>query len=122
MSEEGSSHVGSSTWTTDSVIRGHHVYKTIWTLIIGEQLFIEAEDGNEHDRHAVAVTNAEGNVVGHMPRSLLPVSWFFIKNGVSIKCVVTGHRKFGNGLEVPYKYTYKGSQRLINKLKRLLSS
>ena len=116
-----SSTVGSSTWTFNSVIRGHHIYKTIWTPVIDEQLFTKAEDGNEHDRHAVAVTNGEGTVVGHMPRSLLPVSWYFIKNGGSIKCVVTGHRKFGNGLEVPCEYTCKGSQRLITKLKRLLS-
>ena len=116
----GSSTVGSSTWTTNSVIRGHHIYKAIWTPITGEQLFLKAEDRNEHDEHAVAVTNSEENVIGHMPRSLLPVSWFFIKNGGCIECVVTGHRKFGNGLEVPCEYTYKGSRKLITKLKRLL--
>ncbi len=57
----GSSTVGSSTWTTNSVIRGHHIYKAIWTPIIGEQLFLKAEDRNEHDKHAVAVTNSEEN-------------------------------------------------------------
>ena len=47
------------------------IYKAIWTPITGEQLFLKAEDRNEHDEHA---TNSEENVIGHMPHSLLPVS------------------------------------------------
>ena len=36
--------------TVDSVIRGYHVYKDIWTAVIGEILFCEQEFGNEEDR------------------------------------------------------------------------
>ena len=36
-------------------IRGHHIYKSIWQPIVGEQLTLEREDGNSHDRHAVSV-------------------------------------------------------------------
>ena len=39
----------------DSVVRGHHVYKTVWTPVIGEQLHLEKESGNPHDDFAVAV-------------------------------------------------------------------
>lgn len=65
-------------FTVESVVRGYHIYKTIWTPYIGEKLPLEAEDNNLHDRHAVAVIR-NGTVVGHMPRNLLPLSWFFLK-------------------------------------------
>ena len=45
-----------------SVIRGHHVYKSVWTPEVGEEL--STEDGNEHDKYAVAVIK-DGYVVGH---------------------------------------------------------
>ena len=35
-----------------SVVRGHHIYKSIWTPIIGEELVLKAQDDNEHDKHA----------------------------------------------------------------------
>ena len=39
-------------YTIESVIRGHHIYiKSIWHPILGEQLTLEREDGNSHDRH-----------------------------------------------------------------------
>ena len=49
-----------------SVIRGHHIYKSIWTPIIGEELVLEAQDDNKHDKHAVGVMK-DGCVVGHVP-------------------------------------------------------
>ena len=39
----------------DSVVRGHHIYKSIWTPVLGEELSVEPENGNEHDRYAVSV-------------------------------------------------------------------
>ncbi len=95
----------------------------IWAPFVGERLLLKTEDTNAHDRHAVAIVKDYDDqaVVGHMPRFLLPVSWFFIKRGGTIECTVTGHRKFGVGLEVPCDYTYKGSKRTISKLKKLLS-
>ena len=48
----------------ESVVRGHHIYKISWTPVIGEELMLEAEDCNEHDKHAVAVMK-DGHVVGH---------------------------------------------------------
>ena len=37
-----------------------------WTSLIGEELILEAEYGNEHSSHAVAVMN-DGFVVSHVP-------------------------------------------------------
>ena len=53
----------------ESVVRGHYVYKVIWTSVIGELLPLRAEDNNEHNDHAVAVVKG-GNVVGHVSWSI----------------------------------------------------
>ena len=39
----------------ESVIRGYHVFKEIWTPRLGEILVVSQEAGNAHDRHAVAL-------------------------------------------------------------------
>ena len=58
-----------SSFTVDSVIRGHHVYKDIWTPYVGEELFLEQEQGNQHDFYATTVKK-NGVVVGRVPREL----------------------------------------------------
>ncbi len=52
--------------TLDSVVRGHHVYKRIWTPV-GEQLQLRPEEDNESDPRAVAILK-HGVIVGHLPR------------------------------------------------------
>ena len=42
-------------YTIESIVPGHHVYKSIWHPILGEHLILEREEGNGHDRHAVSV-------------------------------------------------------------------
>ena len=44
-----------SVYKKESVVRGHHIYKTSWTPVIGEELPAKREENNEHDEHAVAV-------------------------------------------------------------------
>lgn len=84
--------VESAVWRHDSAVRGHHVYKRMWTPRIGEVLEVDVERGNIHDRYAVSVLK-EGTVVGHAPRELSRYLWFFIDNGGRITCEVTGRRK-----------------------------
>ena len=103
----------------ESVVRGHHVYKVIWTPVIGEELEVRTKDDNDHDQHAVAVVK-DGVVIGHMPRLAAEVSWFFLKRGGSITCRITGNRKFGVGLEVPCTYVYSSCAKTVNKLSKLL--
>ena len=109
-----------SAYEKKSVVRGHHIYKALWTPSIGEELLVEREDGNQHDDHAVAVIK-NGDIVGHMPRSFSRVSWFFLERGGEITCRITGKRKLGVGLEVPCVYIYVGSARMTRKLGRLLA-
>ena len=50
----------------DSIVRGHHVYKTVWTPFLGEILTAIPEPENNHDRHAVCVKKGR-EIVGHVP-------------------------------------------------------
>ena len=59
-----------------SVVRGHHVYKTVWMPFIG----VNREEDNLHDRYAVVVY-LNDSIVGHLPRSISQVSWFFLLHG-----------------------------------------
>ena len=43
------------TYSIESVIRGHHVFKSIWSPFVGETLSVKQGKGNRHDRFAVAV-------------------------------------------------------------------
>ena len=54
------------TFSLDSIIRGHHVYKLHWIPVLGQELEVQAEPDNTHDPRAVA-TCLDGNVVGHLP-------------------------------------------------------
>ena len=44
-----------SSFTVNATIHGHHVYKEIWTPVIGEQLACAIEDSNDWDPYAVAI-------------------------------------------------------------------
>ena len=56
-------------YVMESVVRGHHVYKCVWTPRIGEQLQCKHEENNSNDVRAVAIAK-DGIVVGHLPREL----------------------------------------------------
>ena len=45
----------SAQFSVHSVVRGHHVYKKIWTPYLGEILDLHPEVGNKYDRFAVVV-------------------------------------------------------------------
>ena len=100
----------------ESVVRGHHIYKSVWTPYSGEVLTVEPET---RDQYAVAILNND-SVVGHVPREMSRICYYFIRSGGSIDCKITGKRKVGKGLEVPCLYLFNGSSRLLKKLKKLL--
>ena len=102
-----------------SVIRGHHVYKSVWSPSIGEVLSLQTDAENEHDAYAVG-TIKDSTVVGHAPREVSRIFYFFLQHGGSIAAEVTGHRKFGHGLEVPCSYIFTGKPKYIKQAKKLL--
>ena len=94
---------GDFSYTFDSVIRGHHIFKSVWTPFIGETLSLAIEDGNAEDPYAVAVMKGT-TIVGHTPCEISRVFSFFIQHDGTISAEVSGHRRFGCGLEVPCRY------------------
>ena len=76
------------------MIRGHHVSKKFWTTYIGEKLPLSSEEGNVYDKHAVAVDKADGIVVGHAPREMSRVFWFFLQHGGTGKSFFAPQPKF----------------------------
>ena len=48
----------------ESEVRGHHVYKEIWTPELGDVLTVCKEPDNIHDRHAVCVKKDGGSMQG----------------------------------------------------------
>ena len=87
------------TFSIFSVVRGHHVYKSVRTPLLGERLSVRPKTGNNHDRYAISVVE-HGGIVGNLPCEILRTVWHFILHGGHVTCEVTGKRKLGNGLEV----------------------
>ena len=68
-------------FSLDSCVRGHHVYKTVWTPQVGETLFSQPEFGNVHDPHAVAIATGDEMIVGHVPRKVSAICHLFLRRG-----------------------------------------
>ena len=92
-----------------SVIRGYHVYKDEWTPDVGDGFDGRIDKDNRFDRYTVAVIVSD-NVVGHVPREISKIVYYFLKNGGEVKGVVTGKRQRSavhmKGLEVPCIYEF----------------
>ena len=51
-----------------SMIRGYHVYRDIWSSVLGEELPCQRETGNISDPIAVSVLKDGIDVIGHVPK------------------------------------------------------
>ena len=49
-------------YVMESVIQGHHVYKSVWQPVLGEQLTLERENSNSHDGHPVSMME-DGTII-----------------------------------------------------------
>ena len=98
-----------------SVIRGHHIYKDIWTPFIEEQLDLQRELNNAYDRYAVTIIKKD-KIVGRVSRELTRQFSRFLLEGGSIVCAITGKGRKGNGLEVSCRYELTGSPTSVKKL------
>ena len=47
----------------ESVVRGHHVYKAIWTPVIGDELEVRTEDDNYYYYYYELYSHLTGNDV-----------------------------------------------------------
>ena len=97
----------------ESVVRGHHIYKEAWTPSAGEVLLVQQEPENPHNRCAVCILKSS-TIVGHVPRELSQVFWFFLSHGGTNSCEITGHRKCGSSMSVQvYRTQRKFFRRLV---------
>ena len=96
-----------------TVIRGHHVYNTIWSAVVGEILMVKPDTLNEalqYDRFSMGVfkisENSEEMLVGHAPMEISSLlSHFFNKDADNfIRARVIGKRMREVGLVVPATY------------------
>ena len=92
--------------------------------MIGEVLQVRIEEGNVHDRYALATVRADV-IVGHVPREISRTAWHFLQHGGRISCEVTGRRKRSDvedkGLVVPCLYTFVGRPTMIKRLVKVLA-
>lgn len=82
-------------------------------------LMCERELDNVHGKHAVAVNNEEGKVVGHLPIELSKVFARYIRDfgEVEAECIGVRYNKGGSkGLEFPVDYKLSGNLRYLEKL------
>ena len=90
------------TFSIEAMVRGYHVYQSVWEAVNGEVLECSREIGNRSDPYAVAVTKSSretgGTVtVGHIPRKISICS-IFIRRGGVIDCTVTSLKNFNNAI------------------------
>ena len=104
----------------ESVVRGCHVYKEIWSSVLGEELQCICEIGNVHDLYAVKVVKTGIGTVGHLPKEISMPCHLFLRIGGNIGCTIAGVRQYSvdlpqGGLEIPYKLMFRGrGSRWIN--------
>ena len=68
----------------DSVVRGHHVYKTLWRPFEVEILRLSIEHCNAYDKHTVSVMK-EDSVVGYVPIEFRRAVWHFLSHSGSAR-------------------------------------
>ena len=97
-----------STFKLLSTVRGYHIYRRMWTPVVGKSLMAVRESGNVHDRNAIALFRGDMKI-GHIPMKISRLCNSFITRGGTIEAVVTGSIQFATdlpqgGLDIPCKY------------------
>ena len=66
----------------------------------------------------LATGSSDQVTVGHVPRSISRVCWYFIQHDGEITCKITGGRRRSDlpqgGLEVPCEYNFIGKKKYVN--------
>ena len=115
------------TLTVRTAVRGYHVYNDIWAPAVGDEFDCRQEPSNEEDSYAVAVYgDSESSVVlGHLPREISRVSFFFLEHDGTVTGRVTDRRRYcrpRGGLEIPCELTFTGKRKHIRKLRSYFQS
>ena len=89
-----------------SDVSGYHVYQGLWEPKVWEKFIVLHEQGNKHNRDAMAVYGEKepGVIVGHLSRGMTKACYFFVKDDGKITGEVTGrrvHSEEAGALEIP---------------------
>ena len=109
--------------TVESVVGGFHVYKDAWVPVLHEVLQTKQKFDNEDHVAVIKTSSSDEVTVGHVPRSISRMCWYFIQHDGEITCKVTGRRQLDlpqGGLEVPCEYKFIGKKKHIKKIRKLL--
>ena len=104
-----------------------HVYESLWTPEIGEELSTVWETFYMHDHFAVAIRKGT-LIIGYVPAEISKVCWFFQRHGGTIKCRMSTdrHRRLPleqGGLEAACELIFVAhDQKLLKKLKKIVST
>ena len=108
-----------------SYIRGYHVYRNIWSPVVGEILLLKREPDNLVDSSAIGVWK-EDEIVGHVPYNIASVISQFLRRDCNKGFVqVTGNkvnRGVGYGLEVLCTYRLYGPRPFIERITQIVQS
>ena len=117
-----------TTLDLETFIKGHHVYKDIWTPKQGEQLDVLMEPDNRMDKFAVCVKINE-KIVGHLKKGtsgrFAKTIFYFLRSDAysSAWAKVTGKRRNlgdGEGMQVPCKLSPSGQPKFVSLLRKEL--
>ena len=109
-----------------SKIKGYHVYKSVWTPTLQEQVYEEIEPLSPVDKYAVAVKKDE-KVAGHLPLGengkLAKTLFGFLRADPYGKCNTTVTGKAvnlgdGDGMQVPCILHLSGQKSMVEILKQ----
>ena len=114
--------------STDIVsnIKGYHVYKSVWTPTLQEQVYGEMEPHKPVDKHAVAIKKDE-KVVGHLPLGengkFAKTIFYFLRADPYGKCNITATGKAvnlgdGDEMQVPCILHLSGQKSMVEILKQ----
>ena len=81
----------------ETCVRGHHVYKSIWSPTTGEELDCRRKPANTEDPYAVTVVR-RSTVVGQVPRKISAACSLFLRREGTIHCRITAGRRFSDDL------------------------
>ena len=81
---------GAETFCLNLFVRGHHIYKDIWSSVHGEKLHCKRKINNVHDLCAVSVIKDRTGIVGHLPKQISTPCHLILREGGSISCIVNG--------------------------------
>ena len=94
-------------------------FQSFWEALIGSVLIAKHEDDPQsliHGKFSIALVNNDSVSLGHTPKFMSTLTYFFLKHDGHIKCEITGDKKYlkdleQSGLEIPARLTISNTNK-----------